>query len=67
VVIVHDLYVVRVAVSPNEADAVLVVDPNAVLSLAISPQLLESITGRDPEIANVGGGVQYEKLAVGAL
>jgi hypothetical protein len=65
--IVHDLYVVRVAVSPNEADAILIVDPNAVLSLAIPSQLLEPISRRDPEVANVRGGMQYKKLAVCAL
>lgn len=65
--IVHDFDIVRVTRSPNEADAVLIVDPNAVLPLAIATQSLESVAGRHPKIANVSGGMQHEKLAVGSL
>jgi hypothetical protein len=66
-VIVHDFDVIRVTRSPNEADTILIVDPNAVLPLTIAMQSLESVARRHPKIANVGGGMQHEKLAVGSL
>jgi hypothetical protein len=53
-VIVDDLDRERIAVAPDEADAPLPADSNAVLSLAISAQLFESIT-RICEIAQLPG------------
>jgi hypothetical protein len=42
-VIVHDLHVVSVPVVPDGADAILIVDPNAVLSTPIACERLESV------------------------
>lgn len=41
--IVHDLYVVRVSVLPNEANSILIVDTDAVLTLSSPREFLEPI------------------------
>jgi len=49
-VIVSDLDIEGVAVVPCEADSPLVVDPNAVLPLSISFQLLQAVSGWSSEV-----------------
>jgi hypothetical protein len=44
-VVVDYLNVDRIGICPSEADPVLVVDPDAVLSLAVSPECLETVAG----------------------
>jgi len=44
--IIGDLHVVRVTLSPHEAYTMLIVDSDGVLSFAVSFQLFESIAGR---------------------
>jgi len=46
--IIRDFHVVGVSFPPREADAPLIVDPNAVLSFAVSGQLLKPIRRGDP-------------------
>jgi len=46
--VVDDFDIVRFVLGPDEADPVLVVDPNAVLALAIAREGLEAVAGRDP-------------------
>ena len=53
--VVDDLYVFGTAVSPPEADTVLVVDADAVLSAAISFQGLEPVARRDAQIVKDSG------------
>jgi len=36
-VILRDLYFVCIAISPDEADPILIVDPNAVLPFPVAP------------------------------
>jgi hypothetical protein len=60
--IVHDFYVGRLVLGPDEADPVLVVDPNAVLALAIAREGLEAVAGRDPEIGEALGGIELVEL-----
>jgi hypothetical protein len=38
-------------VAPNKTDAILVIDPNAVLSLAISAESFETIAGENAQVA----------------
>ena len=47
-VVVHDLNVLGAGGSPTEADAVLVVDADAVLTVAVPLERLEPIPRRDP-------------------
>jgi len=42
-VVVSDLHIVGSVVSPPKADPVLVVNPNAVLTLPVRPQLFEAV------------------------
>src|SRR5436190_14982402 len=46
-VIVDDLHDLRVAVFPDEADAVLIVDPDTVLSASIARQGFQPVAGKD--------------------
>ena len=47
---VHDLDFKGVGIDPPEADAPTVVDPNAVLPVAINPQGLQAITWNRSEV-----------------
>jgi len=62
-VVVDNLDVVSVAPAPAEANAELVVDPDAVLAEAITGQFLESVSRRHPEICEGGGGIEHDELA----
>ena len=63
-VVVHDLDVVGAAVRrPPEADPPLVVDPDAVLPLAVTPQRFEAVAGRDTQGHQCSGGVDLQQLA----
>jgi hypothetical protein len=61
-VIVYDLDVPCVAVLPFEAEAVLVVDVDAMLPLAVSLERFESVPGRT-EIDQVCDALQLRQLA----
>jgi len=48
--IVHDFHVVGIMTSPNETHAILVVNANAVLTLPITTQPLQPISGWEFQI-----------------
>jgi hypothetical protein len=48
--VIHDLHVVGVIVSPVETDPPLIVNPDAMLALSVTRKRLESVPGRDFEI-----------------
>jgi hypothetical protein len=52
-VIIHDLHIVSVPVVPDETDAILIVDPNAVLSTPIACERLEPVAGEYCEVTEV--------------
>jgi hypothetical protein len=56
--IINDLDIERVSVLPLEADAPLLIDPDAVLTLAIAFQRFQLIRRRNHEIAQISGAVQ---------
>ena len=60
--IVDDLDIVGITVSPEEADAPLVVDPNAVGSGAIALQGFQLVARRDPKVLQLSGAVQVQQL-----
>jgi len=66
-VIVDDLDVVGVPVLPAEADPPLIVDANAVLTGAVTLELLQSVARRDAEIVELLGRVYGDKLLRGRL
>jgi hypothetical protein len=57
-VVVGNLDVVRVAVSPLKTDAILVVYSDAVLPYAIPAQFLQPITRRKPQVCEHTGPVE---------
>jgi hypothetical protein len=63
-VVVSYLDVCGTSGGPGEADAPLVVDADAVLTLAVAVQLLEAVARRNPKVVDVIGGVEDQKLAV---
>jgi hypothetical protein len=65
-VVIDDLHVVSICSFPAETDAPLVVDPDAVLSGPISPQNLQPVAGRNPQILKRLCPVQHEELSEGS-
>jgi hypothetical protein len=61
-VVVNHLDLLRVAVLPDEADPILVVDPNAVLPLPIAGKSLKVIAWERAEVVEALGGVQLRQL-----
>jgi hypothetical protein len=60
--IIHDLDIVRITLSPGKADPPLVIDTNTVLSPPITFQCLQPISRRDPQITERCGTVENQKL-----
>jgi hypothetical protein len=64
-VVIHDFDVVGVTTSPSEADPPLVVDPDAVLALPITPQQLQPVARWDPQVVQPVSSVQHPELPQG--
>jgi len=62
--IIDDLNFERVAVTPYEADPILIVNPNAVLSRAVALKLLQAIPGKYRKIRKLSGGMNLDKLSL---
>jgi hypothetical protein len=62
-VVIRDLYSVRSVHLPDKADAVLIVDSDAVLARAVPFQRFEAITGRHAQIAQIDGRFNLIQLA----
>ena len=56
--VVDDFHIAGVAVSPHEADAILIIDSDAVLALALAVQSLQPVSGRNVQIIQGYGGMQ---------
>jgi len=57
-VVVCDLDVIGISILPNEADAILVVDPNAVLPPTIAAEPLKPIARRNGKLPKPTNPVQ---------
>jgi hypothetical protein len=62
-VVIGDLNVGGVSILPAEANAVLVVDPNAVLPFAIARQGFKLVAGDRGQVARRGCSVQMKQFA----
>jgi hypothetical protein len=60
--VVYDFHIVGVAVPPHEANAILIIDSDAVLALALAVQSLQPVSGRHTQIIQRHGGMQQEEL-----
>lgn len=61
--VVHDFNLKRVALAPYETDAPLVVDPNTMLALSVSPQAFQPVPRRGGQIAESRGKMELVKLS----
>jgi hypothetical protein len=64
-VIVDDLHVVSVPFVPDEADAVLIVDPNAVLPASVAHERLEPVAGKRRQVAKLPSSMELLQLSLG--
>ena len=55
----------RVFAFQAEADTILLIDTNAVLSLSIAAKLLQTIGGRNTQIFQTGGVIEHDQFAKG--
>jgi hypothetical protein len=63
--IIRDFYVVCIAIQPYEADPPLIIDTYAVLARTITPQRLQAVPRRHPQIIQSCRGIQHLKLSSG--
>jgi hypothetical protein len=63
--VVHDFNVRGAFIGPSEADAILIVDPDTVLPLAIAAKGLKAIAWWASEVQQLRGCVQHIELAGG--
>jgi hypothetical protein len=64
-VVVNELNLFRARLGPLEADPPLIVDPDAVLTPAITLERFEPIPGRNAEVGEIEGGMEDLQLAQG--
>ncbi len=60
--IIHNLYVLRLAFLPSEADSVLVIYSNTMLTFSISVQRFKPIARRRKQIAQIVCVIQVDEL-----
>jgi hypothetical protein len=61
-VIVHDLHIVRIIVSPNKTYPPLVVDPDAMLSVTVPFQYFQPVAWGYPQVLQGPGAMEIEQL-----
>jgi hypothetical protein len=61
--IIHDLHVVRMAISPNKTDPPLLIDADRMLSLPIAAQRLQLIARRRSKNPQVRCSVQLQQFS----
>lgn len=61
--IVDDLYFVGATLGPHEADAPLLVDPDAVLALSVTSKQLQPIPGNCLQVRQGGRAVNHLKFS----
>ena len=65
--VVGDLEVESIPLVPAEADAVLIVDPDAVLPFAASFERFQPVSGKQGQVAERGCPIQVEELAASRI
>ena len=61
--IVHDGYLVRPLAGPPKGDAPLVIDSNGVKARQITPKRLQSVAGRNGEVAQGTSLIHLDQLS----
>ena len=62
-VVINNFDLVGVSIAPHETDPPLIVDANAVLSLSISVQRLQTVTRRSSQISQLGCTIELSQFA----
>jgi hypothetical protein len=62
-VVINNFDLVGVSIAPHETDPPLIVDANAVLSLSISIQRLQTVTRRSSQISQLGCTVELSQFS----
>jgi hypothetical protein len=62
--IVHNLNISGVAFDPMEADAILIINSNAMLAFSIPLQFLQPISGRSSQIIDIYRRINHEQLSI---
>ena len=65
--VVRDLHLVGSVHLPDKADAILIVDANAMLTGSVSLQSLQPVSGWEAQVAQIGRGLDLVELADGDL
>jgi len=65
--IIHDLYVVRIAIDPFKTNPPLVIDTDAVLPRPVAAKLLQPVGGRNAKIVKGDSIAQHAQLAIANL
>jgi hypothetical protein len=63
--VVNDFHRMGIRSLPAEADAPLVIDPNAILACAVTLQGFQSVAGWNPKLIQPAGLVQPQQFAPG--
>jgi hypothetical protein len=66
-VVVDNLDIVRSILFPKKADAELVVDTDAVLSLPASPERFQTVARRNSQVGQVDGGFHLIQFSEGHI
>ena len=56
--VVHNLNIDRTTIRPRKANAELIIDPDAMLALSVTAQLLQAVSRRRPHVLERRGPVQ---------
>jgi len=62
-VVVRDFDFVGISILPAETDPILLIDPDAVLSVSIARESLEMVPGRNRELLQIPDTVELRQLA----
>src|SRR5580704_4188139 len=64
-VIIRNFHVVSVVTAPVKADSILIVDPNAVLALAITAQFFQPVSRRASQVVEIKRSVENCQFSPG--
>jgi hypothetical protein len=65
--VIYDLDIFDAAVSPNETDAVFIIDPNGVLAFAVTLERFQPVARGNPEVVKFLCDVELLEFAQGYL
>jgi hypothetical protein len=64
-VVVSDFDFIGIMSTPHKTDSILIVDSNTVLSLPVTVEFFQAVSGRSFQIVESNGSIQHCELALG--